>query len=60
MKILPDSKLPNIGTNIFTKMSSLATSCKAINLSQGYPDFGVDEELIKLVKKYLDLDIITP
>ncbi len=55
MKILPDSKLPNIGTNIFTKMSSLATSCKAINLSQGYPDFGVDEELIKLVKKYLDL-----
>ena len=55
MKILPDSKLPNIGTNIFTKMSSLATSCKAINLSQGYPDFGVDKELIKLVKKYLDL-----
>ena len=55
MKILPDSKLPNIGTNIFTKMSSLATSCKAINLSQGYPDFGVDEKLIKLVKKYLDL-----
>ena len=36
-------------------MSSLATSCKAINLSQGYPDFGVDEKLIKLVKKYLDL-----
>ena len=55
MKILPDSKLPNIGTNIFTKMSSLATSCKAINLSQGYPDFGVDKELIRLVKKYLDL-----
>jgi len=55
LKILPDSKLPNIGTNIFTKMSSLATSCKAINLSQGYPDFGVDEKLIKLVKKYLDL-----
>ena len=55
MKILPDSKLPNIGTNIFTKMSSLATSCKAINLSQGYPDFGIDEKLIKLVKKYLDL-----
>ena len=55
MKILPDSKLPNIGTNIFTKMSSLATSNKAINLSQGYPDFGVDKELIRLVKKYLDL-----
>jgi len=55
LKILPDSKLSNVGTNVFTKMSSLATSCKAINLSQGYPDFGVDEELIRLVKKYLDL-----
>ena len=55
MKILSKSKLSNVGTNVFTKMSSLATSCKAINLSQGYPDFGVDEKLIKLVKKYIDL-----
>tara|TARA_Y200000002_G_scaffold264096_1_gene219309 strand:- start:216 stop:1364 length:1149 start_codon:yes stop_codon:yes gene_type:complete len=49
------SKLPSIGTNIFTKISSLANSYKAINLSQGFPDFEVDTTLKKLVKKNLDL-----
>ena len=33
------SKLPDVGTTIFTRMSALAAQCKAINLSQGYPDF---------------------
>ena len=49
------SKLPSTGTNIFTKISSLANSYKAINLSQGFPDFEVDTTLKKLVKKNLDL-----
>ncbi len=34
-----ESKLPNIGTTIFTRMSALAAQSSAINLSQGYPDF---------------------
>jgi methionine aminotransferase len=34
-----DSKLPDVGTTIFTVMSRLAGECGAINLSQGFPDF---------------------
>jgi methionine transaminase len=45
------SKLPNIGTTIFTTMSALATKAKAINLGQGFPDFPMSEELIGLVNK---------
>ncbi len=33
------SKLPQVGTTIFTRMSALAAECGAINLSQGFPDF---------------------
>ncbi|MCY1405338.1 Methionine aminotransferase [compost metagenome] len=33
------SKLPNVGTTIFTRMSQLAADCGALNLSQGFPDF---------------------
>jgi methionine transaminase len=33
------SKLPDVGTTIFTHMSALATRHKALNLSQGFPDF---------------------
>ena len=51
------SKLPRVGTSIFTEMSQMANQYKAINLSQGFPDFDVDDELIKLVKKYLDKGI---
>lgn len=43
------SKLPNVGTTIFTVMSSLAVQHKAINLGQGFPDFPMSEELIALV-----------
>lgn len=46
------SKLPHIGTTIFTVMSSLANEHKAINLSQGFPDFEVDENLIALIHQY--------
>jgi len=34
-----ESKLPRVGTTIFTRMSALAAECGAINLSQGFPDF---------------------
>jgi methionine transaminase len=45
------SKLPNIGTSIFTKMSVLATEYNAINLGQGFPDYAMSEELVELVNK---------
>ena len=37
--LIPRSKLPNLGTTIFTQMSALAQQHQAINLSQGFPDF---------------------
>lgn len=45
------SKLPKVGTTIFSVMSKLAAEHKAINLSQGFPDFHCNEELISLVNK---------
>jgi methionine aminotransferase len=45
------SKLPNVGTTIFTVMSSLAAEYKAVNLGQGFPDFSMSSELIDLVNK---------
>ncbi|HRD43390.1 MAG TPA: methionine aminotransferase [Ferruginibacter sp.] len=45
------SKLPNVGTTIFTVMSSLAAEYSAINLGQGFPDFKMDEALIDGVQK---------
>ena len=44
-----NSKLPNVGTTIFTVMSALATEHKAVNLGQGFPDYQMSEELIALV-----------
>lgn len=46
-----NSKLPNVGTTIFTVMSRLATEYKAINLGQGFPDYDMDGGLIELVAK---------
>ena len=46
---LINSKLPSIGTTIFSVMSKLATEHNAINLSQGFPDFSCSDELIRLV-----------
>ncbi len=43
------SKLPHVGTTIFTVMSKLAQECGAINLSQGFPDFPIDGKLSDLV-----------
>ena len=45
------SKLPNVGTTIFTVMSALATEYNAVNLGQGFPDYEMSEELISLVNE---------
>ena len=41
-----DSKLPHVGTTIFTVMSALALEHQAVNLGQGFPDFACDPELV--------------
>lgn len=46
-----ESKLPGVGTSIFTLMSALARQHDAINLSQGFPDFEPDPKLLELVNK---------
>ncbi len=48
------SKLPNVGTTIFTVMSALAREHNAINLSQGFPDFMPDQKLLDLAAKYMN------
>lgn len=45
------SKLPQVGTTIFTVMSSLAAEYKAVNLGQGFPDFPMNDELIARVNE---------
>ena len=47
------SKLPNVGTTIFTVMSALAQKHQAINLSQGFPDFDGPVELLAAVEKHM-------
>lgn len=48
------SKLPDIGTTIFTVMSRMAQEHGAINLSQGFPDFDCPARLRELVAHYLN------
>lgn len=43
------SKLPHVGTTIFTVMSALAAEHKAVNLGQGFPDFECDPALVDAV-----------
>lgn len=50
---LPPSKLPNVGTTIFTVMSALANKHGAINLSQGFPNFDCDPKLVDRVYYYM-------
>lgn len=45
------SKLPHVGTTIFTIMSKMASDYGAINLSQGYPSFNCHPELQSLVNE---------
>lgn len=48
------SKLPNVGTTIFTVMSGLATETRAVNLGQGFPDFPMSSELTSLVNQAMN------
>ena len=48
------SKLPHVGTTIFTVMSRLAQEHNAINLSQGFPDFDCAKALRDLVTQYIN------
>ena len=48
------SKLPDVGITIFTIMSRLAADHKAVNLSQGFPDFHTHPDLIGLVRRFMD------
>ena len=47
------SKLPSVGTTIFTVMSKLAADVNAINLSQGFPDFECDPALVDAVARHM-------
>ncbi|MDX2359414.1 MAG: methionine aminotransferase [Crocinitomicaceae bacterium] len=51
------SKLPNVGTTIFSTMSKLAADHNAINLSQGFPNFPVEASLIQLLKDKADENV---
>jgi methionine aminotransferase len=53
MMRLPDSKLPGVGTTIFTVMSRLANEAGAINLGQGFPDFQPPARLCELIARHL-------
>ena len=48
------SKLPNTGETIFSVINNLANEYKAINLGQGFPDFEMNEELIRLVDEAMN------
>lgn len=50
------SKLPDVGTTIFTVMSGLAAKLNAVNLGQGYPDYSMSPELIRLVNEAMKND----
>ena len=45
----PTSRLPNVGTTIFTVMSALAAERNAVNLGQGFPDFDCDPKIVDAV-----------
>ncbi|NMV41733.1 pyridoxal phosphate-dependent aminotransferase [Ralstonia insidiosa] len=45
----PPSRLPNVGTTIFTVMSALAAEKQAVNLGQGFPDFDCDPRIVDAV-----------
>ncbi len=49
------SKLPHIGTTIFTVMSALANEHKAINLSQGFPNYDCDVRIKNLVSHHMQI-----
>ena len=54
MELTIQSKLPQVGTTIFTVMSGLAAEHNAINLGQGFPDYQMNEELMTLVSDVMN------
>ncbi len=55
MTVTIDSKLPDVGTTIFTIMSQLAGEHGAINLAQGFPSFEPPDELKRRIAHYIDV-----
>lgn len=51
--VVPESRLPAVGTTIFTVMSRMAQEAGAINLSQGYPDFNAEPVLFDRVAHWM-------
>ena len=51
--MLFSSKLPDVGTTIFTVMTQRAQELGAINLAQGFPDYDIAPELCDLLDKYV-------
>lgn len=56
-KVKLTSKLPNVGTTIFTQMSALANEVDALNLSQGFPSFPVDEQFKSILKQTVEENV---
>ena len=56
MNLHIQSKLPSVGTTIFTIMSGLAAKLNAVNLGQGYPDYSMSPELVALVNEAMKSD----
>ncbi len=52
-----ESKLPLVGTTIFTKMSLMAAENKAINLAQGFPNYPIDAQLQNLIREHSSYDV---
>jgi methionine aminotransferase len=50
------SRLPAVGTTVFTRMSTLAAQAGAVNLGQGFPDFGCERSLLQAVTDAMQAD----
>jgi len=48
------TKLPNLGTSIFTEMSMMASQYDAINLSQGFPEFDTPDFLKSAINQAIN------
>ncbi|RFP13802.1 MULTISPECIES: pyridoxal phosphate-dependent aminotransferase [unclassified Duganella] len=50
------SRLPAVGTTVFTRMSTLAAQANAVNLGQGFPDFPCERSLLQAVNDAMQAD----
>jgi len=51
------SKLPHLNTSIFSIMSKMAVDYNAINLSQGFPNFPIDERMVEITMRLAKADV---